>query len=158
MPRNEPIRFNRMRQKVYFYRYQFDRLHPLGRKNWGVKPVAYDWNDLTAEAYRVYAPMGYGGLLEKVMLSVCRTGSDEIIDRLRFADSIEKGEQYWNIARTFMQHGPGSVNFSEHTPAPLDGDDHLNLFQRLAAEVKWPADMDLESRTAPSSEEKSCDL
>ncbi len=155
MPRNEPIRFNRKRQKVYFYKYQFDRLHPFGRKGWGVKPVAYDWKDLTAEAYRLYAPMGYGGLVEKVMLSVCRSGSDEIIDRLRFADSIEKGEHYWNTARTFMQYGPGDIHLSDYTPDTLDRNDHPNLFHRLAPKVEWPIDMDLESRTAPGSGDKS---
>nr|WP_317984205.1 DUF6708 domain-containing protein [Pseudomonas asiatica] len=35
LPRDEPIRFNRARQKVYFYEYRFDRLHPFGSKGWG---------------------------------------------------------------------------------------------------------------------------
>ncbi|WP_338395496.1 DUF6708 domain-containing protein [Pseudomonas mosselii] len=35
LPRNEPIRFNRLRQKVYFYEYRFDRFYIFSRKKWG---------------------------------------------------------------------------------------------------------------------------
>jgi len=81
-PRNEPIRFNRTRRKVYFYQYRFDRVHPLGKNVCGVKPVAYNWDDLTAEVYRIYAPMGYGGLIENILLSVRNPETDEVIDRV----------------------------------------------------------------------------
>jgi len=146
-PRNEPIRFNRLRQKVYFYQYRYDRLHPFCRKNWGVKPVAYDWEQLTAEVYSVYAPMGYGGRVEKVMISVRKAGTDEVIDRVFFTGDIEQGKQYWALARIFMQEDA----LSEFTHAPTDwnSDDLLNPFHRLAPKVQWPAEMDLESRTAP---------
>ncbi|WP_347881637.1 DUF6708 domain-containing protein, partial [Pseudomonas sp. GD03858] len=50
LPRNEPIRFNRLRRKVYFYQYRYDRIRIFSRSRWGVKPVAYDWDDLIAEA------------------------------------------------------------------------------------------------------------
>ena len=158
-PCNEPIRFNRHRRKVYFYQYRFDLLHPFGRKNWGVKPVVYDWDDLTAEAYRIYGAMGYGGLREEVMLSVRKPGTDEVIDRVFFADDIEKGEQYWAIARLFMQQGPealpdfirASKEHEESTnPGELESIALGNPFDRLAPKVQWPAEMDLESRTAPS--------
>ncbi|WP_309295718.1 DUF6708 domain-containing protein [Pseudomonas mosselii] len=35
LPRNEPTRFNRLRQKVYFYEYRFDRFYIFSRKKWG---------------------------------------------------------------------------------------------------------------------------
>ncbi|WP_322349268.1 DUF6708 domain-containing protein, partial [Pseudomonas putida] len=69
LPRDEPIRFNRLRRKVYFYQYRFDRIFIFSRKRWGVQPVAYNWDDVTAEVYRIFAP-GHGGLIENVMLSV----------------------------------------------------------------------------------------
>ena len=149
-PRNEPIRFNRLRQRVYFYQYRYDRLHPFGRKNWGVKPVAYDWEQLTAEVYSVFAPMGYGGRVEKVMISVRKPGTDEVIDRVFFTGDIEQGKQYWALVRIFMQEGPDAL--SEFTQAPTDwnSDDLLNPFHRLAPKVQWPPEMDLESRTAPA--------
>ncbi|MFK0312884.1 DUF6708 domain-containing protein [Pseudomonas sp. NPDC090233] len=162
LPRHEPIRFNRRRRKVYFYQYRFDRLHPLGRKNWGVKAVAYNWDDITAEAYRIYRPLGYGGLKEEVMLSIRKAGTDDVIDRVFFTDDIQKGEQYWTIARLFMQQGPEALPDFIHpprdwddypNPAPWENALHRNPFDRLAPKVQWPADMDLESRTAPSQGE-----
>lgn len=162
-PHNQPIRFNRHRRKVYFYQFRFDLLHPFGRKNWGVKPVVYDWDDLTAEAYRIYGAMGYGGLREEVMLSVRKPGTDEVIDRVFLADDIEKGEQYWAIARLFMQQGPEALpDFIRASKACEESPDadhwenavHHNPFDRLAPKVQWPADMDLESRTAPNPGEQ----
>ncbi len=155
LPRNEPMRFNRHRQKVYFYTYRFDRIRPLGRKGWGVNTVAYDWKDVTAEYYRVYLPMGHGGVVEKVMLSVRDPETGEVIDRLPLADNLEKGEQYWIIARQFMQSGPGELPDFKYAPHDPERDDHPNPFHRLAPKVEWPADMDLESRTAPGSGDKS---
>lgn len=162
-PRDEPIRFNRFRRKVYFYQYRFSRTHPFGRKQWGVKPVIYDWDDLTAEAYRIYLPMGYGGLKEWVMISVCKPGTDEVIDRVFLADDIEKGEQYWAIARLFMQQGREALPDFAHPPrdwnefpksSPWENTVHRNPFDRLAPQVQWPAEMDLESRTAPAQAEQ----
>ncbi|MFJ4065971.1 DUF6708 domain-containing protein [Pseudomonas sp. NPDC089996] len=109
-PKNEPIRFNRQRRKVYFYQYRFNLLNPFGKKNWGVIPVAYDWDDLTLEAYRIYAP-GYGGLKEEVKISICKPGTNEVIDRVFFTDDIEEGEQYWAIVRLFMQRPRSNSRF-----------------------------------------------
>ncbi|WIV25906.1 hypothetical protein QN085_10050 [Pseudomonas sp. M2(2023)] len=153
LPRDEPIRFNRARQKVYFYEYRFDRLHPFGSKGWGVKPVAYDWADLTAEVYRVYAPMGYGGLIENVMISVRKTDTEEVIDRLFLCDDIEQGKQYWALARLYMQSGYDALPDSL---LPFQGQkigNGLNPMQYLAPRVRWPAKIDLESRSAPTTDE-----
>ncbi|WP_410897092.1 DUF6708 domain-containing protein, partial [Pseudomonas guariconensis] len=149
-PRDQPIRFNRHRRKVYFYQYRFDRLNPFGHKNWGVKPVAYDWDDLTAEVYSIYAPLGYGGLLENVMISVRKPGTDEVIDRVFFTSDIEQGKQYWAITRLFMQQGAEALPDFVYPPTDWNSEDLANPFERLAPKVQWPADMDLESRTAPS--------
>jgi len=147
-PRDTPIRFNRHRRKVYFYEYKFDRLHPLGRENWGIKPVVYDWDDLTAEVYSIHAPMGYGGIIEKVMVSIRKPGTDEVVDRLFFADDIEKGKQYWAIVTLFMQEGLEAL--PEFSSPPTDWiKEPSNPFERRAPKVQWPAEMDLESRTAP---------
>ncbi|WP_409267023.1 DUF6708 domain-containing protein [Pseudomonas sp. KCJK8521] len=152
LPRDEPIRFNRARQKVYFYEYRFDRLYPFGSKGWGVKPVAYDWADLTAEVYRVYAPMGYGGLIENVMISVRKTDTEEVIDRLFLCDDIEQGKQYWALARLYMQSGYDALPDSLR---PFQGQkigNGLNPMQYLAPRVRWPAKIDLESRSAPTTD------
>ncbi|WP_256573943.1 MULTISPECIES: DUF6708 domain-containing protein [unclassified Pseudomonas] len=159
MPRHEPIRFNRLRRKVYFYQYRFEQAYPFGRKNWGVRPISYNWDDLTAEAYRTYVPLGYGGLKERIMLSVKKPETNEIIDRLFLCDDIHQGTLYWEIARAFMENGPEVLPNFVHPPRdwdefpnpdPWENAFHRNPFDRLAPKVHWPADMDLESRTAPN--------
>lgn len=72
----------------------------------GVRPVAYDWKDLIAEACSVYAPMGNGGLVENVLIAVRKPGTDAIIDRLFFTHSIEDGKQYWEIIRSLHATRP----------------------------------------------------
>ena len=153
MSRNEPIRFNRLRQKVYFYEYRFDRIHIFSRKKWGVRPVAYDWKDLIAEACSVYAPMGNGGLVENVLIAVRKPGTDEIIDRLFFTHSIEDGKQHWEIIRLFMQQGPDALPTFVRPPRDWDNDFELTPIRRLAPRVQWPEAIDRESRTGPTAGE-----
>ncbi|GLO09279.1 hypothetical protein PPUJ20005_32480 [Pseudomonas putida] len=98
-----------MRRKVYFYQYRFDRIFIFSRKRWGVQPVAYDWDDVTAEVYRIYAP-GHGGLIENVMLSVRNPETDEVIDRVFFTHTLHEGEAYWAI--------PGSSCSKALKPCP----------------------------------------
>ncbi|WP_460415882.1 DUF6708 domain-containing protein [Pseudomonas sp. microsymbiont 2] len=153
LPRDEPIRFNRLRRKVYFYQYRYDRIRIFSRSRWGVKPVAYDWDDLIAEACSVYAPMGNGGLIENVTIAVRKPGTDEIIDRLFFTHDIELGKQYWAIAQLFMQQGPEALPKFVHPPRDWNNDAEISFIRRLAPKVKWPEAIDLESRTAPAAGE-----
>ncbi|MDH0649321.1 hypothetical protein N5D31_21190 [Pseudomonas sp. GD03867] len=153
LPRNEPIRFNRLRRKVYFYQYRYDRIRIFSRSRWGVKPVAYDWDNLIAEASSVYAPMGNGGLIENVTIAVRKPGTDEIIDRLFFTHDIELGKQYWAIAQLFMQQGPEALPKFVHPPRDWNNDAEISFIRRLAPKVKWPEAIDLESRTAPAAGE-----
>ncbi|MFV3292544.1 DUF6708 domain-containing protein [Pseudomonas sp. NY11955] len=152
LPRDEPIRFNRMRRKIYLYQYRFHYIYLFSRKHWGVKPVAYNWDDVTAEVYRVYAP-GHGGLIENVMLSVRNPETDEVIDRVFFTHTLHQGEAYWAIARLFMQQGPEALPKFVHPPRDWNDDDGLSHMHCLAPKVEWPADIDRESRTAPSEGE-----
>ncbi|MGN8252266.1 DUF6708 domain-containing protein [Pseudomonas sp. SMV7] len=151
-PRDEPIRLNRLRQKIYIYEFRYDRIFIFSRKRWGVKPVAYNWDDVTAEVYRVYAP-GHGGLIENVMLSVRNPETNEVIDRVFFAHDLYRGEAYWAIARLFMQQGPEALPKFIHPPRDWNDDDGLSHMHCLAPKVLWPEDIDRESRTAPSEGE-----
>ncbi|WP_243056159.1 DUF6708 domain-containing protein [Pseudomonas sp. BP01] len=152
LPRDEPIRFNRLRRKIYLYQFRFNYIYLFSRKHWGVKPVAYNWDDLTAEVYRVYAP-GHGGLIENVMLSVRNPETNEVIDRVFFTHHLYHGEAYWAIARLFMQQGPEALPKFVHPPRDWNDDDGLSHMHCLAPKVEWPADIDRESRTAPSEGE-----
>ncbi|MFK0311644.1 DUF6708 domain-containing protein [Pseudomonas sp. NPDC090233] len=149
-PRSEPIRFNRKRRKVYFYQYHYDPFNPLGLRGWGVKPVVYDWDDLVVEACSIYAPMGYGGLMERVFIRVCKPGTDKVIDRLFFTYDIDQGKDYWAVARLFMQQGPEALPDFVNPPWDWNSDDGLSPMHCLAPKVQWPADIDRESRTAPT--------
>ena len=152
LPRDEPIRFNRLRRKIYLYQYRYHYIYLLSRKHWGVKPVAYNWDDVTAEVHRIYAP-GHGGLIENVKLSVRNPETNEVIDRVEFASNLYKGEAYWAIARLFMQQGPEALPKFVHPPRDWNDDDGLSHMHCLAPKVEWPADIDRESRTAPSEGE-----
>ena len=149
LPRDEPIRFNRLRRKIYLYQFRFHYIYLFSRKHWGVKPVAYNWDDVTAEVYRVYAP-GHGGLIENVMLSVRNPETNEVIDRVFFTHDLYHGEAYWAIARLFMQQGPEALPKFVHPPRDWNDDDGLSHMHCLAPKVHWPEDIDRESRTAPS--------
>jgi len=148
-PRDEPIRFNRLRQKIYIYEFRYDRIFIFSRKRWGVKPIAYNWDDVTAEVYRVYAP-GHGGLIENVMLSIRNPETNEVIDRVFFTHNLYQGEAYWAIARLFMQQGPEALPKFVHPPRDWNDDDGLSHMHCLAPKVHWPEDIDRESRTGPS--------
>lgn len=150
LPRDEPVRFNRLRRKVYFYHYKRDWLRPFSRQAWGVEVQACDWDDLHAEACQAYGAMGTGGFTESVKLSIRKAGTREIVKRFHFSHGILRGEQSWAIAQTFMQHGPQALPEFTHLPRDRNNEQsHFNIFWRFAPKVEWPADMDLESRTAP---------
>ncbi|MGH8388494.1 MAG: DUF6708 domain-containing protein [Pseudomonas sp.] len=149
-PRDEPIRFNRLRRKVYVYRFHHDGLRPFSRTAWGVRTEVYDWDDLRAEACSVYGPMGTGGSIQSVSIAVVKPGTNQVIDRFNFAHSIQEGEMYWAMALLFMQQGPHALPHFPHPPRDWNNEDvSFNLARRLAPKVQWPADIDLESRSAP---------
>ncbi|WP_330220359.1 DUF6708 domain-containing protein [Pseudomonas synxantha] len=149
-PRDEPIRFNRFRRKVYVYRFYRDGLRPFSRTAWGVRIEVYDWDNLRAEACSVYGPMGSGGLIETVTLAVVKPGTHQVIDRFHFAHEIQQGEMYWAMAQLFMQQGPQALPAFPRPPRDWNNEDvTFNLARRWAPKVRWPAELDLESRTAP---------
>ncbi|WP_368389270.1 DUF6708 domain-containing protein [Pseudomonas sp.] len=149
-PRDEPIRFNRLRRKVYVYRFHHDGLRPFSRTAWGVRTEVYDWDNLRAEACSVYGPMGSGGLIETVTLAVVKPGTHQVIDRFHFAHEIQQGEMYWAMAQLFMQQGPQALPTFPRPPRDWNNENvTFNLARRLAPKVRWPAEIDLESRSAP---------
>ncbi|MBF8724299.1 hypothetical protein IRZ56_22110 [Pseudomonas guariconensis] len=154
LPRDEPIRFNRLRRKVYVYQYKYDHLRVFSRRRWGVQPKVYDWDDLHAEACSVYLPMGNGGLIENIIISVRKPGTDEVIDRFFFSHDWVEGQAYWTIAQLFMEQGPQALPDFVHPARDRNNEPTaFDFIPHFAPAVKWPEKMDLESRSAPSSEE-----
>ncbi|MDD0977312.1 DUF6708 domain-containing protein [Pseudomonas fontis] len=145
-PQYQPIRFNRLRRKIYVYRFHFSWFYPFSKTKWEVRPAAYNWDDLHAEASSIYGPMGTGGLKESISLCALKPGTLDVVDRFHFAGDIFDGERYWAIIRLYMQQGPEALPPFSYEPRDWD----TNPVCRWAPKVQWPADMDLESRTAPA--------
>ncbi|HCF2456970.1 TPA: hypothetical protein NIA41_000526 [Pseudomonas aeruginosa] len=149
-PRDEPIRFNRKRGKVYLYRFQPG--HPLRREGWEARPAVFNWADLRAEAWTRMAPTTSGVPIVAwgVDVAVVEPGTNHVIDRFQLAGSNADGEHMWAMARAFMNQGPEALPKYPHPPRDWNNDvPWYNLALRLAPKVEWPADIDRESRTAP---------
>ncbi|WP_321872065.1 DUF6708 domain-containing protein, partial [Paraburkholderia tropica] len=149
-PRDEPIRFNRKRRKVYVYRFHYCWWNPFSRTRWGVKPVSFDWDDLRAESWGQIG-IAAGGIAGAwgVDIAVVEPGTNHVVDRFRLAGSNTDGINLWAIARAYMQQGPDALPKWPYPPRDWNNDVGLNLARKLAPRVKWPAGMDIESRSAP---------
>lgn len=147
-PRDEPIRFNRLRGKVYVYR--FCTGAPLSRKGWGVRPVEFNWEDLRAEGWSRMgpSPSGVPVFAWGVDIAVVAPGTNRVVDRFALAGSNANGEHMWAMARAFMNQGPDAL--PKYPNPPRDWNRYVPVLDpilRLAPKVQWPADMDVESRT-----------
>ncbi|MFD2640553.1 DUF6708 domain-containing protein [Pseudomonas japonica] len=146
-PRDLPLRFNRPRQRLYAYNFKHRWWNPFER--WRVVPVAYDWSQVRAERWSRRHFTAQGGVIFQfgVELSIVKPGTNEVIDRFPLT-AMGADEHAWAYVCTYMQQGPDAL--SPPGP-PKDHNDVLwcNIALLLAPKVKWPAEMDLESRTAP---------
>jgi len=109
IPRDEPIRFNRLRRKVYVYSFHYILWNPFAR--WYVTTRAYNWDDLRAEVWRQRGATAQGGLIFT-----------------------------WGVSIAVVKPGTNQVNDPDEVPP-------YNLALRLAPKVRWPAQMDAESRS-----------
>ncbi|MCU1732952.1 MULTISPECIES: DUF6708 domain-containing protein [unclassified Pseudomonas] len=144
-PRDLPLRFNRTRQRLYAYNFNYRWWNPFER--WRVEPVAYDWSQVRAERWLKRGATSHGVVIKGgVVLSIVKPGTNEVIDRFPLT-TMGADEHAWAYICTYMQQGPDAL------PLPGPPKDHndvdFNIALLLAPKVKWPADMDLESRTAP---------
>ncbi|MFJ4156811.1 DUF6708 domain-containing protein [Pseudomonas sp. NPDC089752] len=145
-PRDEPIRFNRARQKIYAYNFKHRWWNPF--EKWEVVPVSYDWSQVRAERWSQVGALN-GGVIFKwgVMLSIIEPATNNVIDRFRLS-TMCADEYLWAYVCTYMQEGPSAL------PPPGPPKDHNDVLWcevalRLAPKVTWPPEMDLESTTAP---------
>ncbi|WP_241507456.1 DUF6708 domain-containing protein [Pseudomonas sp. AFG_SD02_1510_Pfu_092] len=145
-PRDEPLRFNRARGKMYAYNFKYRWWNPF--ENWKAETVCYDWSQVRAERWSQNGVLPNGGTIIKwgVMLSIVAPGTNNVIDR--FPLGMMADQHTWAYICTYMQQGPSAL------PPPGEPKDHNDVLWcefalRLAPKVNWPAEMDLESRTAP---------
>ncbi|WDY55739.1 DUF6708 domain-containing protein [Pseudomonas sp. PSKL.D1] len=145
-PRDEPIRFNRARQKIYAYNFHYRWWNPF--EKWEVRPVSYDWSQVRAERWSRAGAMNGGAYFSwGVVLSIVEPGTNNVIDRFQLS-TMDADPETWAYICTYMQEGPSAL------PPPGPPKDHNDVLWcefalRLAPKVGWPAEMDLESRTAP---------
>ncbi|MFJ4457618.1 DUF6708 domain-containing protein [Pseudomonas sp. NPDC089392] len=138
-PRDEPLRFNRARKKIYAYNFKYCWWNPF--TTWKVEPVCYDWSQVRAERW------SQSGVKWGVMLSIVAPGTNNVVDRFHL-NTMGADQHAWAYICTYMQEGPSAL------PPPGEPKDHNDVLWcevalRLAPRVEWPAEMDLESRTAP---------
>ncbi|MCA8201843.1 hypothetical protein LGM71_12340 [Burkholderia sp. AU33545] len=147
-PRDLPLRFNRLRRKMYAYEIDVVWWNPFIR--WPIRAVAYDWDDVRAEAWQLQGAINGGHTMKwGVVLSIVKSGTNEVIDRFQLGAKGD-GEAAWAYICTYMQEGPAALPPSDDLPFDHDNERTLNIAYLLAPKVKWPAEMDLESRTAPT--------
>ena len=145
-PRDLPLRFNRARQRIYAYNFTYRWWNPFER--WRVTPVAYDWSQVRAERWLQRGATTHGVIIKGgVVLSIVKPGTNEVIDRFPLT-TMGADAHAWAYICTYMQQGPDAL------PPPGPPKDHndvswCNIALLLAPKVKWPADMDRESRSAP---------
>lgn len=146
-PRDEPLRLNRVRKKLYAYNFKYCWWNPF--TNWKVETVCYDWSQVRAERWSQTGALPNGGLIFKwgVTLSIVAPGTNNVIDRFPLV-TMGADQHAWAYICTYMQEGPSAL------PPPGEPKDHNDVLWcefalRLAPRVEWPAEMDLESRTAP---------
>ncbi|MBN3858017.1 hypothetical protein G3N59_31990 [Paraburkholderia sp. Ac-20340] len=148
-PRDLPLRFNRLRRKVYVYGFHSVWWNPFTR--WYVTTASYDWDDLRAEKWKVRGATANGGLIikEGVSIAVIKPGTNEVIERFDLSTRAANTTNVWAYVCHYMQHGRQGLDPGEAEPHDANDVPPYNLALRLAPRVEWPADMDAESRSAP---------
>lgn len=144
-PRDEPIRFNRIRRKVYVHRFRGE-FNPFSRRAWRTRVAEYDWDCLRARKGRTKYH-------EFVSIDVLDEPDGRVADRFKLAyTEYQRGAQRWMLARLFMQQGPEALSAFSNAPRNENSKVRRSLAWRLAPEAHWPREIDVLSRTAPDGE------
>ncbi|RJT09556.1 DUF6708 domain-containing protein [Rahnella inusitata] len=139
-PRDQPLRLNRKRQKIYIYEYK-RRFFPWIK--WPVTIRSYNWADVHGEIRYSSARYDSG---YQLFGSVCEPGTNNVIARFIIAkDSRERSSreqlcQIWSYLCVYMQH--------DQVVAEPDSPGRPDDWRPRKAD-QWPAEMELESTTAP---------
>jgi hypothetical protein len=137
VPRGTPVRFNRKRQKVYVYEHQRS-IWPWMR--WPTVIKVFDWTDIHGEMLMYSGRYDYG---HRLSCAVCQRGTYEVIDRFLLSYTVGDNRMIrglWNHCCLYMQYKPVPET-PLLTRKPLSWTP-LNT-------VRWPEDLDKESKTAP---------
>jgi hypothetical protein len=140
VPRDQPIRFNRKRQKIYIFDYHRKAWNPWVK--WPATVKVFDWADVHGEISRESDRYAQGFRLYG---SVCQPGTHNVIDRfvLNWAIFyIEPQRQLWSHCCQYMQHQPVIMD-------PIEPGRSDNWKPRKS--MCWPVDLEMESTTDPDT-------
>lgn len=148
-PRDLPIRFNRLRRKIYVYGFHMVWWKPFSR--WYVTTASYDWDDVRAEVWEQWGASSSGSLIIKwgVSLAIVTPGTNEVIERFHLSTYNQDLDNLWAYVCTYMQEGPEALPPCDIEPRDANDVPAYNLALRWAPRVEWPKSMDAESRSAP---------
>lgn len=138
VPRDQPIRFNRKRQKIYIFEHHRKAWNPWVK--WPTTVRVYDWADVHGEISRESDRYDQGFRLYG---AICEPGTRNVTERFilnRAVFYIEHQRQLWSHWCRYMQHQPVVMDPLYNLPG--DGRPRKNR-------VYWPEALDIESRTAP---------
>ncbi|PJD35784.1 hypothetical protein B9Q28_04195 [Enterobacter cloacae] len=137
--RDEPIRLNKKRQKIYTFDYKRKWWNPWAR--WPATVKAYHWADIHGEM-RFSSDRYTGGF--QLFASVCQPGTLNVTERFQIASgSPAQLQQIWSYLCLYMQGEP--------VPDEAVNKGRPDFWCPRKAD-KWPAEMECESTTAPDSE------
>ncbi|WP_142984546.1 DUF6708 domain-containing protein [Atlantibacter hermannii] len=136
-PRNQPIRLNRKRQKIYLFDYNRSRLPWL---KWPVTITSYSWADVYGEISFSPTPGDRG---YRLYGAVCAPGTRNVVARFLLAREWEEREQLNQIWSYLCIYMKGESDLPE--PRFKGRPD----FWRPRKADKWPENMERESTTAP---------
>ncbi|WP_423368206.1 DUF6708 domain-containing protein [Burkholderia sp. LMG 32019] len=147
-PKDQPIRFNRARGKVYFYYYK-DR--PCAPRRSRVTARGYAWDQLRVRTWST--ARGHQG----IEIVAVKPATSKIIFVCNIPDALIKcdffnggvSEDFWNLCEAYMVYGADILKETGAFSTNRENTPRMNLAMRLAPDVVWPAGMDIESRTAP---------
>ncbi|KNC11394.1 hypothetical protein AC791_04070 [Klebsiella sp. RIT-PI-d] len=138
VPRDQPIRFNRKRQKVYVFEHHRKAWNPWAK--WPTTIKVFDWADVHGELSRESDRYDQGFRLYG---AVCQPGTHTVTERFIFSHATLYAApqlQLWSHLCQYMQHKPVVMDpiypGRPHNWAPRKG-------------MFWPPALDAESRTAP---------
>jgi len=139
IPRDQPIRLNVKRQKIYTFDYKRKWWNPWGK--WPTTIKSYHWADIHGEI-RFSSDHYTGGF--QLFASVCQPGTVNVVERFQISGgSPDQLQQLWSYLCLYMKG----------EPVP---DEAVNKgrpdFWCLRKADKWPEEMELESTTAPGDE------
>ena len=135
IPRDQPIRLNSKRQKIYTFDYKRKWWNPWAK--WPTTVKAYRWADIHGEM-RFSSDRYTGGF--QLFASVCQPGTLNVVERFQIASgSPAQLQQLWSYLCLYMKGEP--------VPDEAVNKGRPDFWCPRKAD-KWPEALEIESTTA----------